>query len=254
MRRRGCFTGAGSLIMVLVFSGCAMGRQDFSETAPVEAKKQIHAGAPAALSAGAARAMLVNAAAHPTLMEWKDRRFSADFPGELCRRMEGAYPGAVCLFVNGAAGDSRPRDNALGAGPEERVERLGGFLAEGAQGLISGMEPQAKADLAAWGMWVPLPKVQVRLGPVPVPSRIGSLMRPTAELGTELKQRIRGRPGKETLVIGYANGYLGYAVTPERYSSGSYESSMSWYGKEFGPYLLDRLQRMAALLDEGRRK
>ena len=217
---------------------------------------------------GSPRAILLNAAAHPTLMEWKDMRFSADFPGEVCRRMESAYPGTICLFTNGAAGDSRPRDE-IGADPEERVERFGGLLAEGAQGLISGMSPQPKADLASWGMRVPLPKVQVQLGPVSVPTQVGNLMRPTfaflsivaldgtlltplsaemtAELGMELKQRIGRRSGKEPLIVGYADGYLGYAVTPERYGSGSYEAWMSWYGKGFGPYLLDHFEQLAAL-------
>lgn len=224
---------------------------------------------------GAARAVLVSAAAHPTLMEWSDRRFSADFPGELCRRMESAYPGAVCLFVNGAAGDSRPRD-ALGGDPEERIERFGRLLAEGAQGLISGTNPKPDADLACWGMWVRLPKVQVRLGRIVIPSAIGGKMRPTsaflsfialdgallaplsaemsAELGAELRERIRRRGGSRTLLVGYANSYLGYAIAPERYDSGSYEAGMSWYGKGFGPFLLDHLERLAALYAEGEKR
>lgn len=221
---------------------------------------------------GTPLAILVHAAAHPTLMEWKDMRFSADFPGEVCRVMESSYPGSVCLFVNGAAGDSRPRD-ALGAGAEERIERFGRALAEGAQGLISRMDPRRRADLACWGMWVQLPEVKVRLGPVPIPPVIGRRMRPTsaflsfvalngallapssaeltAELGDELRRRIRARSGKEAVIAGYANGYLGYAVAPERYGEGSYEAWMSWYGEEFGPFLLDHLERLAALYAEG---
>ena len=33
---------------------------------------------------------------------------SADFPGAAARKVEEAFPGALCLFVNGAAGNVAP--------------------------------------------------------------------------------------------------------------------------------------------------
>src|SRR5262249_9564530 len=46
----------------------------------------------------------VNFAAHPTMIEAQDMRFSADYPGALTEVVEKAT-GAPCLFLQGAAGD-----------------------------------------------------------------------------------------------------------------------------------------------------
>jgi neutral ceramidase len=49
-------------------------------------------------------AHLVNFAAHPTMLDAKLRKFSADYPGALCSLVE-KETGAPCLFLQGAAGD-----------------------------------------------------------------------------------------------------------------------------------------------------
>lgn len=224
--------------------------------------------------AGPPKAILVNAAAHPTLMDSQDLRFSADYPGEVSRRLEAAYPGAVCLFFNGAAGDLRPR-GALGASPEERIGRFGGLLAEGATGLISRMELRDKGDLAAWGKRYPLPPFAGRVGPFPIPSQIGRLMRPTSvylnligldelvwvplpaevttEVGLELKRKLADL-GSRAVLLGYANGYLGYAVSPLQYQGRSYEASMTWYGPIFGISLVEKFRRLGKLYAQARGK
>ena len=213
------------------------------------------------------RAVVVNATAHPTLMDSQDLRMSADYPGQLCRRVEEAYPGAVCLFVNGAAGDARPSD-AIGATAEERVQRFGDLLAEGTEALINRASLHEKGDLAAWGGWYGLPEPQIHLGPIPIHPEIGRLMRPTSaylrlaaldnvllvplpaelttDLGVELKLKL-SRAGSQPILLGYADGYLGYAVTPRQYESGSYEAGMTWYGAGFGEELLNHLKLLAAL-------
>lgn len=53
-------------------------------------------------------AHLVNFAAHPTMIDAKDLRFSADYPGALAELVE-KETGAACLFLQGAAGDLSPR-------------------------------------------------------------------------------------------------------------------------------------------------
>lgn len=223
---------------------------------------------------GSIQAALVNWAAHPTLLDSGDGRFSGDFPGEVCRQMESSYPGSVCLFVNGAAGDSRPAER-VGPDPEERIRRLGSALAEVATGLINQGRPQSHADLASWGGWFRLPPPQVRLGPVPLHPAIGKRMRPasvflgmvalddkllvplpaeiTADLGRELKAKLRDS-GFRPLLTGYSNGYLGYAVTGQRYRSGSYESRMTWYGPWFGASLVENLWTLASLYPERRKE
>ncbi len=216
---------------------------------------------------GEPMAILVNASAHPTLLEPKDLRFSADYPGEVCRILEAAYPGALALFVNGASGDLRPKD-ALGADPEERISRFGSALAEASTGLLSQISVRSHTDLAAWGRSVPLPTPRLRLGPILIHPMIGRLMRPsrtrlnllaldgflfvplpaelTHEAGQELKAKLVSA-GRQSILVGYANGYLGYAVTPLQYKLASYEAKMSWYGPSFAQLLADHLQQLAGL-------
>ncbi len=57
--------------------------------------------------AGKPLALLVNFAAHPTMIDSRDRRLSADYPGALAALVE-KETGAVCLFLQGAAGDLSP--------------------------------------------------------------------------------------------------------------------------------------------------
>lgn len=64
---------------------------------------------------GQAIAHLVNFAAHPTMIDAKDRRFSADYPGAMAAHVE-AETGAPCLFLQGASGDlsARPPEGVRG--------------------------------------------------------------------------------------------------------------------------------------------
>jgi neutral ceramidase len=49
-------------------------------------------------------AIIVNYAAHPTILAWDNRLISPDYPGTLRRTVEG-IAGGTCLFLQGAAGD-----------------------------------------------------------------------------------------------------------------------------------------------------
>jgi hypothetical protein len=51
-------------------------------------------------------AVVVNFGAHPTVMtELRPWDVSRDVPGEVCDRLEAAYPGATAVYVQGACGD-----------------------------------------------------------------------------------------------------------------------------------------------------
>ncbi len=56
-------------------------------------------------------AVLVNFAAHPTMVSGQVLKFSADYPGALRARVE-AELGAPCIFMPGAAGDMSPNPPA----------------------------------------------------------------------------------------------------------------------------------------------
>jgi hypothetical protein len=60
----------------------------------------------------------VNFAAHPTMMDGRDRRFSADYPGAMAALIE-QETGVPCLFLQGAAGDLSPQKPA---GVRDHVE------------------------------------------------------------------------------------------------------------------------------------
>jgi neutral ceramidase len=57
---------------------------------------------------GATLAVLVNYACHAVVLGPENLQYSADYPGEMRRVVEAAYPGAVCLFVQGGAGNINP--------------------------------------------------------------------------------------------------------------------------------------------------
>src|SRR5713101_4566639 len=65
----------------------------------------------------------VNFAAHPTMREARDLRFSADYPGPLAALVE-KETGAPCLFLQGAAGDLSPNPG-VDTGPDRFGRRLG---------------------------------------------------------------------------------------------------------------------------------
>jgi len=68
-------------------------------------------------------AQSINFAAHPTMREARDMRFSADYPGAMAAVVE-KETGVPCLFLQGAAGDLSPNPG-VDAGPDQFGQRLG---------------------------------------------------------------------------------------------------------------------------------
>jgi hypothetical protein len=58
-------------------------------------------------------ATLVNYACHATTLAWQNSLISPDFPGAMREVVEGAT-GAPCVFLQGASGDTGPRDGFVG--------------------------------------------------------------------------------------------------------------------------------------------
>jgi hypothetical protein len=73
-------------------------------------------------TAGKPIAHLVNFAAHPTMLDARLHKFSADYPGALAGLVE-KETGVPCLFLQGAAGDLSPN-----AGAERTPEKFGRLL------------------------------------------------------------------------------------------------------------------------------
>jgi len=104
-------------------------------------------------ASGTPRAVIVNYACHGVVLGPDNRQISADYPGYLARRVERELPGALCLFVQGGAGDINPyldkqpvAQNGFG-----EAEKMGNALAEETLKVVRKLKPQAndKADLRA---------------------------------------------------------------------------------------------------------
>jgi neutral ceramidase len=59
-------------------------------------------------SDGSPLAVLVNYACHPVVFGPDNRDYSADYPGEMRKTVEAAYPGSICFFLQGGCGDINP--------------------------------------------------------------------------------------------------------------------------------------------------
>src|ERR1022692_2717068 len=53
-------------------------------------------------------AVLVNYACHPVVLGPENLQYSPDYPGQMKRTVEEAFPGAVCFFLQGGAGNINP--------------------------------------------------------------------------------------------------------------------------------------------------
>lgn len=78
------------------------------------------------------RAVLVNYACHPTVLGPDNLEYSADYPGAMKQAVEAAMPGALCLFVQGGAGDINPyrdKEPVAGGARFAAVKEMGESLA-----------------------------------------------------------------------------------------------------------------------------
>jgi hypothetical protein len=90
---------------------------------------------------GAWLAVVTSYACHPVVLGAGNRQWTADYPGEVRRALEEAYPGAVALFMTGCAGDLNTGHAAsasfrVEAAPQRtfaEAQRIGQLIAERVQ-------------------------------------------------------------------------------------------------------------------------
>ena len=195
-------------------------------------------------------ATVVQFAAHPTLLSSKNLLFSADFPGEAARALEQRSPGTVGLFLNGAAGDLRPR-HLRELHNFELAEAVGETLAATALSALEEARWTDRVELAAWGSAFPLPPVRLAVGPLKIPHWLARelvqeealfgmvalndvlLVSAPADMASEIGLRVKhqlARRGLAGFIIGYANDYMGYVVPARLYETDAYEARMGWHG------------------------
>jgi neutral ceramidase len=214
-------------------------------------------------------AVVMHAVCHPCFFTWGDKgttpfpngypKLSADFPGEAQSFVEMCYADKTsALFLQGCAGDIRPnlpgfpyrcadeadiqwagrdlgsavvRSLARGVTREELRERQSYYAIRVASSKVSlpGKEGRVTAELMA-----------MKIGPYLMLTMPGE---PMVEYGFKLEHAIEDRA--TPIIVGYANGNLGYIATADAYEVGGYEPNTSKLLPEAETIILDELGRLA---------
>lgn len=92
---------------------------------------------------------VVHYACHPVIFGSDNRRYSADWPGEMCRRVVEAT-GGECMFLQGGAGDVNPYldKTPISEGADEAIVSEGGKAANAVLGANSALKPVKGAAIA----------------------------------------------------------------------------------------------------------
>lgn len=214
-------------------------------------------------------AVLMHAVCHPCFFTWGDKgsapypngypKMSADFPGEAQTFVEKIYDNETStLFLQGCAGDIRPnlpgypyrcadeadiqwagrdlggavvRALARGVTREELEERESFYKIRVASSVVTlpGKEMDRDAELMA-----------LKVGPFLLLTMPGE---PMVEFGFKLEKAIADRA--VPIIVGYANGNIGYLATAEAYEVGGYEPNRSHLTPEAEALILAELGRLA---------
>ena len=220
-------------------------------------------------------AVLVTFTAHPTFMSAKQMLFSGGWPGHLQRSLERTIGKNVnVMYYNGAEGDQAPVVRP-GSGDDrwKAAERYGQELSQYAHQLWTKVKPKRKVIFGYHSETFELPErrwhpdfmktggdeyglseeLLQKMLPVMFPSqtasscfRLGDLLiigvpgEMAAELGIQIKQhaiRLSGTP--HVTVGGLADAWVSYILSPEEYDRGGYEASVSFYGRNLGPRIVE---------------
>lgn len=209
----------------------------------------------AAFMAGPAEplALLVNAACHP-VHEMCLPYLSPDFPGEMCHALSRTHPATPVLFFNGAAGNLNPP--TVSTGPTT-AEAHGRRLAEAVEGLLPRLSPQAGAVVRLARQTVEVPgrlpggaaaEQPLRLELAALRLNQTALLFVPGELFVELGLAIQQRsPAALTMVVGYAEDWLGYFPPDAAFAEGGYELGPGPWAR-VGPGSAARLEQAALSL------
>jgi hypothetical protein len=205
-------------------------------------------------------------------MSSKDFYLSADWPGYLQRELEAFLPGAIALYSNGAEGDVAPQG---GEGPSAyaRAESYGRKIAIKALDLIPKIKTAPDARLAFSMTIAQLPPRKIPPGLAEaagpeygltsdnleelleamnptntfVPSlRVGDFVavgipgEMISQLGLGIKATLREAGAPHPVIIGLANEWISYILSPEEYHKGGYEPGVSFYGETLGPFMVEQ--------------
>lgn len=214
-------------------------------------------------------AVVMHAVCHPCFFTWGDKgstpypngypKMSADFPGEAQSFVEMCYGQQTSsLFLQGCAGDIRPnlpgypyrcadeadiqwagrdlgsavvRTLARGVTREQLAGRAKHYQIKVANSTVSlpGKEGRINAQLQS-----------MKIGPYLLLTMPGE---PMVEYGLKLEKDIADRA--IPIIVGYANGHVGYIATADSYDVGGYEPNTSKLLPEAEAIILTELSILA---------
>ncbi len=208
------------------------------------------------------KGILTSYTAHATCLSSRDLRLSADYPGELVRRLE-ANGYDFAMFLAGAVGSHAPA--ALPDG-DEKIVRMGATLSTAAAEAVK--QPVHPGVVRVHHIPLMLAEQQIKISPgwrvrswlsekllgdsnpalsilqignvlfIGTPCDFsGMLTKPVYEMAAGY--------GLHVVITSFNGGYIGY-VTPDQYfDRNAYETqTMNWYGYGNGKYLTDCLVRI----------
>ncbi len=214
-------------------------------------------------------AVLMHAVCHPCSFTWGDKgsppfpngypKMSADFPGEAQSFVEMCYAGKTSsLFLQGCAGDIRPN---LPGYPYRCADEadiqwagrdLGGAVVRTLARSVTREQLRTRAEyypIRVASSVVSLPGKQGRIDAELMAMKIGPYLlltmpgEPMVEYGFKLEKAIADRA--IPIIVGYANGHVGYIATSDAYKVGGYEPNTSKLAPEAEPIILTELSRLA---------
>jgi neutral ceramidase len=204
---------------------------------------------------GKPMAILMNFAAHPTVLGAENMTFSADYVGYARRALERMVGGDVmAIFANGAQGTIAPHA-FQGDDPWQKAENVGTILAAEAYKAALTAKMQDWVDIKLVrdplnlkivpprsfppGMAYP-PNYESEMDALSFDNRVAFVTIP-GELGSilnfEVKARGRLLGFEKTFLLGLTNDAIGYIITEDEYRHGTYESSISLFGPTFGSFV-----------------
>ena len=197
----------------------------------------------------------VHFSSHATILSPKNLQVSADWPGEMCARVEQALGGeAPVLFFNGSEGDAAPTPDWVDSVDTEikQMREYGGQMADHVLRLLPQVRPVRKQFVGGFTVRRNFDRVTLRffygltlprwiskmvwLRPdAPFQAlRVGDLVmlavpgEPTTAVGKQLKALVAA--DTVPLIVAPANDYLAYFTTSEEYTIDGYESDSNLFG------------------------
>ncbi len=204
---------------------------------------------------GKPMAVVMNFAAHPTVLGAKNFEFSADYVGYARRSLEKMLGGDVmAVFANGAQGTISPHP-FQGNDDWERSENMGSILAAEVYKAVLMIKPQDAVEIKltrtpfsikpqpppGFPAGVPFPpQYETEVDGISFDNRIAFVTIP-GELSSILNFQVKDRGNllgfEKTFLLGLTNDALGYIITEDEYRHHTYESTISLFGPNFGSFI-----------------